>query len=364
MSTVTRLSRRADAAAPAPAVAGPALSQAQRAAVVIALLGDSAAKPIVDKLDDTALARVASSLETVTYLSREDLISVVIDFLTQLRKTSGALRGGRTRAREVIQGVVEPKRLKAIFGDDEPTPKTAQEDETGDVWTRLSTRDAKLVAGYLNRLTPNIIALILRKLDASIASNIICHLKDEKLGPTLGQMVEAPKLDPGIDSVIERMLEMEFLNAQGGDDVEGGDESHLETIGEVLSLIPSDKRDNLVGFLKERYETKLPIIQKGLFTVEGLPDLLPRNAVPVVFKELDQQEVLRVLATFRGSNDAVADYLLGNISSRMADQYREDLKEVGAITPGEAETIQREFLTTLMDMRRRGVITITKPGAK
>jgi flagellar motor switch protein FliG len=363
MSTVTRLNRRGDAAAGRAEASGPALTQAQRAAVIIALLGDSAAKPIVGKLDDAALARVASSLESLTYLSREDLIAVVIDFLTQLRKTSGALRGGPSRAREVIQGSVEPNRIKAIFGEDEPVSKAIQADETGDVWTRLSTRDAKLVAAYLNRLTPNIIALILRKLDTSIASNIICHLKDDKLGPTLGQMVEAPKLDPGIDSVIERMLEMEFLNAKSESGADGGDESHLETIGEVLSLIPTDKRDNLVGFLRERYEAKLPLIQKGLFTVEGLPDLLPRNAVPVVFKELDQQTILRLLATFRGSHDAVSDYLLGNISSRMADQYREDLKATGAIAPSEAETIQREFLTTLMDMRRRGMITITRPSA-
>ncbi|PKP83114.1 MAG: hypothetical protein CVT79_03450 [Alphaproteobacteria bacterium HGW-Alphaproteobacteria-18] len=364
MSTVTRLSRRGETAGAKTEVNGPALTQAQRAAVIIALLGDGAAKPIVNKLDDAALARVASSLETVTYLSREDLIAVVIDFLTQLRKTSGAMRGGRSRAREVIKGVVDSNRMKAIFGEDEPITQMAQVDETGDVWARLSTRDGKKVAAYLNRLTPNIIALILRRLDASIASNIICHLKDDKLGPTLGQMVEAPKLDPGIDSVIERMLEMEFLNAQSDEGGEGTDESHLETIGEVLSLIPSDKRENLVDFLKQRYEAKLPLIQKGLFTVEGLPELLPRNAVPVVFKELDQQTILRILASFRGANDGVADYLLGNISSRMADQYREDLKEIGAIAPSETETIQREFLTTLMDMRRRGVITITRPDGR
>ncbi|MFN3607880.1 MAG: FliG C-terminal domain-containing protein [Hyphomonas sp.] len=364
MSTVTRLNRRGETPSSRAETAGPALTQAQRAAVIIALLGDSAAKPIVDKLDDAALARMASSLETVTYLSREDLISVVIDFLTELRKTSGALRGGRSRAREVIQGIVDAGRMRAIFGEEEIAQQAAQAEETGDVWTRLSSRDGKLVAAYLNRLTPNIIALILRRLDASIASNIICHLKDEKLGPTLGQMVEAPKLDPGIDSVIERMLEMEFLNAPTEAGGEGSDESHLEMIGEVLSLIPSDKRDNLVGFLKQRYEAKLPIIQKGLFTVEGLPELLPRNSVPVVFKELDQKVILRLLASFRGPNDGVSDYLLGNISSRMADQYREDLKEIGAVAPSEAETIQREFLTTLMDMRRRGVITITRPVSK
>lgn len=330
------------------------LSQAQRAAVVIALLGESAAKPIVQKLDDAALARVATSLESITFLSRDDLIEVIVDFLTQLRKTTGALRGGKARAREVISGIVDPARMASLFGQ---APVT-QADDTGDAWTRLSARDPRHVAEYLNRLTPNIIALVLRKLDASITSSILCHLSEDKLGPTLGQMVESPKLDPGIDTVISRMVEMEFLNAAS--EAATGDDSHLETIGEVLSLIPTDKRENLVGFLQKRYEAKLPIIQKGLFTIEGLPDILPRNAVPVVFKELDQPTVLKLLGTLRGSFDQVSEYLLGNISSRMADQYREDLKDLPAIPQEQAETIQREFLTSLMDMRRRGLITITR----
>ncbi|OYW85770.1 MAG: hypothetical protein B7Z22_07935, partial [Hyphomonas sp. 32-62-5] len=178
-------------------------------------------------------------------------------------------------------------------------------------------------------------------------------------GAQAGVLVKSAEALQGFEQVDTLLIDKTGTLTEGKPKLVG-----IETIGEVLSLIPSDKRDNLVGFLKERYESKLPIIQKGLFTVEGLPDLLPRNAVPVVFRELDQQTVLRLLATFRGSNDAVAEYLLGNISSRMADQYREDLKEIAAVTPGEAETIQREFLTTLMDMRRRGVITISKPGAK
>lgn len=349
------LSRRPETVSPAQG-RGVQLTQAQRAAVVIALLGEGAAKPIVQKLDDAALARVATSLESITFLSRDDLIEVIVDFLTQLRKTSGAMRGGRARAREVISGIVDPARMTALFGQ---APAT-QEDDTGDAWTRLSTRDPRQVAEYLNRLTPNIIALVLRKLDASITSNILCHLSEDKLGPTLGQMVEAPKLDPGIDTVISRMVEMEFLNTAS--EALAGDESHLETIGEVLSLIPTDKRENLVGFLQKRYEAKLPIIQKGLFTIEGLPDILPRNAVPVVFKELDQATVLKLLGSLRGSFDQVSEYLLGNISSRMADQYREDLKDLPAVPQEQAETIQREFLTSLMDMRRRGLIAITRPA--
>ncbi|MFN7054812.1 FliG C-terminal domain-containing protein [Hyphomonas sp.] len=361
MSTVTPLPSR-DARAAAGAGGAPAslrvasLTPPQRAAVVIALMGEGAAKPIVEKLDDAAVARMAAALETITYLSRDDLVEIVIDFLTQLRSTAGAMRGGRGKAREVMSGIVEPGRLNAVFGG--PSTPAPVSDE-GDAWERLSRRDPKQVADYLGRLTPNIIALILRRLDPSVSSNIICHLKDDRLQPVMAQMVEAPRADAGIDTVIARMVEMEFLNLP--QDEAAGDDGHLETIGEVLSLIPTDKRENLVGFLQSRYESKLPVIQKGLFTVEGLPDLLPRAGVPAVLREIEQAKLLTLLASLSGRYQAAQDYLLSNISSRMADQYREDIKSVRAPAGEEAETIQREFLTQLMDMRRRGIITINKP---
>jgi flagellar motor switch protein FliG len=65
-----------------------------------------------------------------------------------------------------------------------------------------------------------------------------------------------------------------------------------------------------------------------------LPDLLPKNAVPVVFREVDQSFLLKLLSTLQGGNSAVSDYLLGNISSRMADQYRDDLGGMKLNGPG------------------------------
>ena len=70
------------------------ITASQRAAVVIAVLGEEAAKPIVDMLDDEAIANIAASLETINYLAREQLVEIVMDFLGHLRSSSGALRGG------------------------------------------------------------------------------------------------------------------------------------------------------------------------------------------------------------------------------------------------------------------------------
>jgi flagellar motor switch protein FliG len=354
--------RRAQKMGVTPAPQPVPISSAQRAAVIIALLGEGAAKPIVDKLDDVALAKVAAALENLSMLTRDELIEIVMDFLSRLRKTNGALRGGRTRAKEVLSGVVDSGRLSLLFSEDSPETTTDEDGEELSVWERLERREPKQIATYLSRLSPNLIALILQKLDVSISSEVLGHMEGDKLGPMIGHMVEPRKADPGVDQVLGRMVEMEFLNAVQEEAEEEGE--NLASVGELLSLISSEKRDSLVAFLRSKHEDKLVGIEKSIFTIEGLPDLLPKNAVPVVFREVDQSFLLKLLGTLQGSNSAVSDYLLGNISSRMADQYRDDLNGMQSLAADEAETVQREFLNTLMGLKRRGLIVLERSAEK
>ena len=140
------------------------------------------------------------------------------------------------------------------------------------------------------------------------------------------------------------------------------DEAHLEMIGELLSLIPSDKRDSLIAFLKEQHTAQLEGIEKSIFTIEALPDLLPRKAVPVVFRELEMADLVKLLGSLRDTHAPVAEYLLDNISSRLADQIRDDLGDFTPLPPVEAEGLQRQFLTDLMSLKRRDLIILEKPS--
>ena len=366
MNTQTRPQLHAVPGAGVPAMtrqpAAMNVTPALRAAVIIALLGEGAARPIVEKLDDAALARVVRELETIHVLPRDVLIEIVIDFLGHLNSNNGALRGGRERAREMMGTVIDPRRLSLIMGEHQPE----EEDEpaayvsTADaaVWTRVQKKEPRLVAEYLSRLTPNLISLILGKLDVSFTSDVLCFLDEAKLAPVMGCMVQADKPDPGIESVIARMVQMEFLNAAQA--VEEDDTAHLEAIGELLSLIPSSRRENVVQFLKTEHEGKLASIEKAILTIESLPDMLVRNSVPVLFREIEDTTITKVLGILQDSKPEVADYLLGNISSRMADQFRDNLEGFRAPPAEEAETILRDFLSTIMGLKQQGLVTLQK----
>ena len=114
----------------------------------------------------------------------------------------------------------------------------------------------------------------------------------------------------------------------------------------------------MVSFLENEHEGKLEDIQKSLFTIEGLPDLLPRPAIPVLFRELSADEGIKLVASLRGENNEVAEFLLANISSRQATLIREELERVGELTDTEIEATHRNLLLKLMVLKRDGVIVV------
>lgn len=334
------------------------LSASQRVAVIITMLGESAARPIVDKLDDEALAKVASALENISFIAREEMVDIVLDFLTRLRESSGALRGGREKAREVLSGVLNAERLTAILGDQaaDGSVPVPDDEASDDPWTRLAKREPSEIAAYLSGLSANMIALILRKLDTSASSDVLSLMDIDKISPVIGYMVEKQAGDPGIDQVLAQMIELEFLNnADAGTDE---NEDHLAEIGELLSLIPSDKRNSVVMFLTDRHNDKMGGIQKSLFTFDALPVLLPKNTIPVIFREIDEDTIIKLLASLRANYAAVSEFFLANISPRLAEKLRDELGEIKDPTGPEADEVQRDFLSLLMSLKRSGKIEL------
>ena len=339
------------------------VSMAQRAAVIISILGEDVARPIIENMEDDALERVETLLDSINSLPADQTAQIIIDFLDQIRGTSGAIMVGKNQIRQLITSIEDMRRTSSEFsmdfgGDDDFSMDF--DDALGEpersVWERLADHDAERIAEYLGRLTPNLSALVLRQMSVDQCSDVLSVMDDDNLPKVMDYLVDGGPDDPAINSVIEQMVDIEFLCAQ--QDVSGSNTEHLQQLGELLSLIPGDKRDKLVKFLEEEHEGKLQDIQKSLFTIEGLPDTLPRNAIPIVFRELKDGEDVKLIASLRSENNEVAEFLLGNISSRQATGIREELDRVGNLSDEEIETIQRNLLMKLMVLKREGAIVL------
>ncbi len=337
------------------------ITPSQKAAAIIAVLGEEAAKPIVEKLNEADLARIMTALEQISVLPRRELVKIVADFLHQLSESIGAVRGGRDQARSLISALLGPERASGLLegGLDEPSAEPNSPDA---VWIQMQARDSVRVAGYLDGLTPNIIAIILRKLDVAKTSEILTHIDEAKIVPVMRFLMSPQDEDPGLEAVIARMLQLEFLNA--GAVSEGGQEAWLEQIGELLTLVPQERRERILEYLKTEHEARLPTIQKGLLSLDALPDILPRAAVPTIFREMDNEILISFLKMASERAPQLGEFLLSSISSRMADQLRDELESRKASPAQDVEEIERQFLAALMELRQRGTITLEMAPVK
>lgn len=345
------------------------IDPALKAAVVFSTLGEEAAKPIAERLDDAALARISAALDLVAKMPREELSAIVVDVIGEMRSDSQLFPGGRAKVRSAIKSISEARlanpgsanggavraQTPATQGNASP-PSIADPigQSSDEVWKQIAERKPEQIAEYLNGLTPNLISIVLAKLETTLVSELLIHLDDNKTERVLGYMVEGKEPDQEILEIVTEMIATEFLKAEIVEEEE--DASHLSSIGEVLSLIPPEKRDRMVAFLKDKHESKLNGIQKSLFTIEGLPERLPRNSISVIMREMDVKEGVRLISTLKGEYAPVAEFLLANISSRLADQMKEDAEALTALSPEESEIVQREFLTHIMTMKRDGKV--------
>ena len=341
------------------------VSPSQRAAVVVAMLGETAAKPIIDRLDDQAIINIASSLESINYLAREQLIEIVIDFLRHLRQSSGSMRGSPESAKEFMTSVLDEPRLNVIYGGGEPTPLEEQvpepenKEDYSRLWQKFAAREPAQIVKYLSGLTPNIIGLILRNVDATLCAELICGLDEELQTKVLGEMVDPPPASYEIDSVVARMVRMEFLLVP--EDDEDDADAHLQTLGEMLSLMPNDRRASLMDYVSKSHAGKVDPIQKGMFEISDIPVMLNRNQVPVLFKEIDQATMLEVMSCLQRDYEEVAKYFLSNISNRMADSMKDELERMKAPNAEAAEEILKNFLMKMMSFKKYGIITLERP---
>ncbi len=335
------------------------LTPEQKAAVIISMLGEGAAKPLLEKMGDEQVAKVLHAFENLDKISREDQAYIVRDFLQGLRATQGSFRGGPEEAKKMAEALIDSERYQRLFGDGagqdgDDTPQTSQA-----VWARLQEKDPEELAEYLENQPPKITALVLQKLGAEFAARILKILPEEKATAIILKLTDNQPVKPRVLDSIARLLETDILNAKKTSQKKVTYE-HLEPVAEVLSLLPIEKQKKMMDFLQGNDADMADAIKKSMITVEDIPETLPRNAVPVIFREMEEGFIRKVLKVLEKTNGPVVEYLLANISKRMVEQIKEDMEALEAIEAEEEDDILTEFLTQIMALQKAELITLNR----
>lgn len=323
------------------------LNGLQKAAVLVMYLEEEVAKKLLEQFDTAELEDLGLAMADVENVSVEIIEEVIADFIRDLYAVYMVPRTGKDYALGVLPKLLDSGRRDKVMGRLRRHISTEFQDY-------IATRPPATVATLLLDEHPQTQAIALLLMGPENAAIVLSYLDEED------------QYDLSL-----RMARIERIPAELADDVEQSVRAALEDKGSGLWAIEGvDTTAQMLGRLHADFQQ--PILDKIAGTDFELSELLKRRML--LFKDLIKldnkafQSILKVverpvlLVALRGADAALKDKFLGNMSSRAADDIRDELEIMAPVSRSEVENGQEEIVQAALTLAEEGTIRLPFGG--
>ena len=95
-----------------------------------------------------------------------------------------------------------------------------------------------------------------------------------------------------------------------------------------------------------------------MFTFPDIPKRVEKRDIGAVVRAMDNESLIQALAGAAENAPETREFILSSISSRVAEQLREELGEAGKIKIRIAEDAQNAMIRTIRELETAGELTL------
>lgn len=330
-------------------------TKSHKAAIVLASLSAEAAAAIVEGMSDNELRVFAKAFSELKTVSPQLLQTVAEEFLAEIKYEDTNLAGGADETRRVLALMAQEDRVERILTDMGGGGDSA-------VWPRIEKVEDQVLADYVQAQRMPVAATIIAKLSHEKTARVLDLAEGDYAQRILLEL--ARKKPPSAEAIeaIANVLEEELLKSAGGNDEEDEDaqsEAKPEgnagaTVGEIINFLPGAKRDALLEHFQQADPEVGAAVRKAVLTFEELYARMPAAGATTLLRDLDREVLLKAIKYGETNAPETVEFLFGNISKRMVEQYKEELAEMETPPETEGESAQREVTTTVRSLVNQG----------
>ena len=326
------------------------LTRQQKAAVIIGVLGSEAAGTVLEQFDETSLRHFTHAMSGLKRIDATQVRATIAEFLAELATDEETVRGGLAQARGLLEQHVAEGLLMRILDD-------AESPSAHNVWQKLAKVGDDALADFLSREHPQTAAVVVSKFGAEHAARILNRLEPELARDVVIGLARVASLDPHVVEAIGDTMSRGFLASHSNADRK---RNPADRVGAIMNYTSPSLRDHILNHIEIEQPEFAEEIRRKMFTVEDIPARVPRRGVAALVRSLDQETLLKVLFTTKESAPETGEFILSNISTRMAEQLREELGEITSVRRKDGEKAQSEIIRVIRDLVARGEIELVE----
>jgi flagellar motor switch protein FliG len=335
----------------APGDASRPLSRRAKAAIVVRLLLNEGADIPLEDLPDDLQAHLTKQMGAMRLVDRNTLAAVVAEFAEEVEQVGLSFPPGIAGALDVLDGRISPQTAARLR-------KEAGVRQSGDPWARIRDLGAEKLQSVLESESTEVAAVMLSKLPVKLAAELLGRLP----GPRARAITYAVSQTSAVSPDAVDRIGLSLASQLDAQPARAFDSDPVQRVGAILNSSTSLTRDDVLTGLDETDQGFAAAVRKAIFTFANIPLRISPRDIPRILRGVDQTQLVTALAGAEAAGMASArDFILENMSGRMADQLREEMGERGTVKPADTEEAMSEVVTAIRNMEAAGELMLIDP---
>lgn len=328
------------------------LAPRQKAAVIVRyLLTEGTSLPLA-ALPEHMQAALAEQMGQMRLIDRATLDDVVTEFLAELESVGLAFPGGIEGALSMMDGHISQSAAQRLRRMSSTSSKI-------DPWERITALPPDRLLPILVSEAVEVGAVMLSKLPVGKAAELLGKLPGERAR----RVAYAVSMTGNVDPETVRRIGAALLAELDNQPPRAFDQGPVERVGAILNVSPSLTRDDVLQGLEAEDAAFAAEVRKAIFTFVHIPARLNPRDAPKITRLVDQPQLVTALAAAMGKPglEEAAEFILSNISQRLAQGLREEMGTRGRVKDKDAEEAMTAIIAAIRMLEASGEITLIQP---
>jgi len=326
------------------------LSSKQKAALIVRLLLSQDVVPGLDRLSPDQQADLTRAMATLGPISRATLAHVVEEFTDRLDAIAMTAPKTLQDALALLEPHISPIALDGLRAE-------AEAGDASDPWSKIAVMEPDRLRPLLVTESAEVAAILLSKLGVAKAAALLADLPEDRAQMIAHSVSLTGTVTPDMVARIGRHLSIQLHNQPKSAFKSGP----VDRVGAMLNAVASSTRDALLTGLESRDQAFTNDVRRAIFTFQHIPKRVEPTDVPRVIRRVEAEALVVALAAGLDEAPPTVEFLLENISKRVAEGLREDAENKPKPRPDDGELAMGAVVAAIRELEQEGELRLIPP---
>jgi flagellar motor switch protein FliG len=322
------------------------LTGSEKAAILILSIPANQVSAMMARLEDEQVEQILAAVSRFEDVPPSIQERVLNEFQESVGNREVAIRGGRELALHLLETSVDPGRSGEI------REKLGRDEKRID-WT-LRPYEPEYIAEIIGDEHAQTIALILSQIPSDTGAAVVSALEEDKRPEVVLRLAELETVSSSVVHEVEEEVAILFARRRGSPTRVGG----TEYAAKVLNRVNKPDGATILEGVDSQDPDLASEIRKRMLTFNDL-STIDQRGFQSLLREVPTEDLVLALKT---ASEEMQEKIFANVSSRAADQIKEEMELLGPTRISEIERVQLQIVDIARRLEDEGKLSIDSGG--